>query len=229
MTKDTKPNPLEEYNRLQEELRSATQALDKARVAQQIGERDVRQLEGRRVEAHADIARGRKEGHKALSEVEERLTTAQLELEQAKAAFEGAGLARTRAMEEMQALLNDEFPTFAEAAEGFTQDARQALADLEGPYREAQAKWQRAQQAWSPLAPAIRDAIGRNQDAAGIWHDTSDKATASVVDGFPLPDPGAVFQRAASGELVPRPPAVEPEGAVTGVGEGDPALQIRDA
>ncbi len=124
----------------------------------------------------------------AVADVEAGLAEYEAELARIDRESDAAHAAMLGFEDELATLLGEEaeFATFAAGPEAQTQRALAAVARLAAAYREAEAEWHKALDAWRPL-------IGANRLRA--------------APGFPLPSlalAGGV-QDALSGHLAPRP------------------------
>lgn len=206
----TKTDPIAERARLEGELRSATAAL------QAVGERrkslttEGDDIDAERLRAYEALARGEQDAPKRVTAAEKRRTALLADIERVGVEMEGAKLARQNVSTELSRLLRDELATFADEADEHTQEAVEAIAAVEEPYRRALEAWQVAEAAWRPLLPAVRDAVEQGERDRGVYISGSRLAAAVGVAAFPLADAAHLFARVASSELVPRPAGLRP-------------------
>ena len=208
----TAKQALAERARLERERVAATKAGDATRVELRRLEAELEQANTARVAAYEKLARGQKDGQAAVDKAEEQRAALLAALDRARAAYDGAGRARTAVDTELGRLLEAQLPVYAAEAERLTQRADEALKALEEPYREAERAWQEAANAWAPLRPAIHATLESVQDEVGVWRDARLVHEAARVPEFPLAVPGGW------GTLPPaRPPGVQADGGQVSV------------
>ncbi len=200
---------LAERERLQDEYRSAQSAADLHSANVGRAEARVQRLTRDRVAGYKARARGQEE---RVEEIEDELAEVEGTLSREQAAAQGALEARREVEDELERIRSKYLAEFAAEAEELTERAREAMAALALPYREAEAAWDRARAKWAPLAKAITAEMKEAREADGIYSAGSGDHQASTVPDFPLPSSGSVFERAEAGALAARPPALRPEG-----------------
>lgn len=200
-----------ELARLTDEYRAAMSSTDRNAANVGRAEMRLRRLKTERVAAYKDSARGREGAEERVEEVEEELADLEIRLESDKAAAEGALQARREVEEEIARLRKKYLPAFAEEAEAYTEQAREALRALAPHYKAAEAAWGLARSKWAPLADAIAQELDNQRKANGVYSAGADDAEASRVPGWPLPAFGSVFERSEAGALSARPPALQPD------------------
>ena len=201
-------DPLAELERLQREYVSAQSSGDLHAANVGRANQTIARLTRERVSAHKEAARGREGAAERVEQVEQELAEATAYLDREQAASEGALQARREVEEEIARLRKVNLAQFAAEAEQLTEQARDALLELEDPYRRAVEAWDHARAKWAPLANAIREQVVESNERDGVYA-TVDPAVAAVPP-FPLPEPGGVFEAARAGSLAARPEAIRP-------------------
>lgn len=183
---------------------------------------DVANLTRRRAEGVSELAglykaeaRGDEEAGKRIAELRSEQEQLAVEIEQLQAAAQGALAGRRDAEAELGQLREREVGALAEDANKYTEAAQEAMAALEEPYRLAEGAWRAAEQRWQRLSSALTKELLEVHEEQGIHTTAGSVSDRTYAPEFPLPETGSVFERAASGALLARPPAV------TGIEEDD--------
>jgi hypothetical protein len=199
---------LAERKRLEEELRSVKAAAAERTERVAAIKREQVQAERSREQAYEGLARGLPDAQKDVDKAEKQRATLLERLDRESAVGQGIVSAKRNVEEELAAVLRDCLDVYAEQADERTQAAVDAFRALQGPYEKACRAWKEATEEWSPLLPAVRDAILQEDNEAGVWRAGSAVSRGVKVPDCPLPDPALVLAQVVNGDVVPRPSAL---------------------